>query len=99
MPPERNHCFRQQVPLTEETGQKRNQCGADQSNTAACHKLLHALRLGTGVVIAVALKQVDCTPDAETSSECDDECLKNGYCAIEKCHKCVPPCTFAPFGR
>ena len=61
--------------------------------------MLHALRLGTGVVVAVAFQQVDGTSDTETGTQCDDESLKNGYCAVEKCHKCVPPCTLRPYGR
>ena len=38
------------------------------------------------------------SPDAETCTQCDDESLKNCYCAVEKCHKCVPPCTLRPYG-
>ena len=63
------------------------------------NELLHALALGTGVVVAVTLQQVDGSPDAETGTQCDNESLKNGYCAIEKCHKCVPPCTMRPCRR
>ena len=51
------------------------------------------------VVVAVDFQQVDSTPDAKTSTQCDDESLKNGYCAVEKCHKCVLPCTMRPCGR
>ena len=39
-----------------------------------------------GVVVAVAFEQVDGSPDAETCTEGDNEGLKNGYCAVEKCH-------------
>ena len=49
------------------------------------------MSIGTGVVVAVAFQQVDSSPDAETGTQCDDEGLKNGDCAVEKCHKCVPP--------
>ena len=56
------------------------------------------MSIGTGVVVAVALQQVDGSPDAETGIQCDDESLKNGYCAVKKCHKCVPPCTMRPNG-
>ena len=56
------------------------------------------MSIGTGVVVAVAFQQVDSSPDAETGTQCDDEGLKNGYCAVEKCHKCVPPCTMRPYG-
>ena len=34
--------------LAEQTRQQRNQGDAHQSNTAASHELLHALRLGAG---------------------------------------------------
>ena len=44
-------------------------------------------------------QQVDGSPDAETGTQCDDESLKNGDCAVEKCHKCVPPCTLRPCWR
>ena len=52
----------------------------------------------TRVVVAVTLQQVDRSPDAEAGTQCDNEGLKNGYCAVEKCHKCVPPCTMRPYG-
>lgn len=50
-----------------------------------CATLSH-MSICTGVVVAVAFKQVDCTPDAETCAESDNKGLKNGYCAVEKCH-------------
>ena len=56
------------------------------------------MSIGTGVVVAVAFQQVDSSPDAEAGTQCDNEGLKNGYCAVEKCHKCVPPCTMRPKG-
>ena len=56
------------------------------------------MSIGTGVVVAVAFQQVDGSPDAEAGTQCDNEGLKNGYCAVEKCHKCVPPCTMRPCG-
>lgn len=59
---------------------------------------LSTMSICTRVVVAVALQQVDCAPDAKTSTQCDDESLKNGYCAVKKCHKCVPPCTMRPYG-
>ena len=39
------------------------------------------------IVIAVALQEVDDTPNAETGTECDYEGLKNGDCLSKKCHK------------
>ena len=50
-----------------------------------CVTLPH-MSICAGVIVAVALKQVDCTPDAKTCAQSDNESLKNGYCAIEKCH-------------
>ena len=71
----------------EQTAQQGNQGNADQSDTAASHELLHALRLRAGVVVAVTFQQVDDTPDAETSAQSDNESLQNGDCLIKKCHK------------
>ena len=85
--------------LTKKSRKQRHQSRADQCHATTGHELLHALRLGTGVVVAVTLQQVDGSPDAETGTQCDNESLKNGYCAIEKCHKCVPPCTMRPCRR
>jgi hypothetical protein len=64
-----------------------NQGGADQTDTAACHQLLHALGLGTGVIVAVAFQQVNCAPHAETGTQSDNEGLQNTNCGIEKSHK------------
>ena len=47
---------------------------------------LLTMSICAGVIVAVALKQIDCTPDAKTCAQSDNESLKNGYCAIEKCH-------------
>ena len=55
-------------------------------SVAFCVTLWH-MNIGTGVVRAVALQQVDDTPDAETSAQSDNEGLKNGDNLIEKCHK------------
>ena len=70
----------------EKVSEKGNQGGADEGNTAACHQLLHALRLGTGVIVAVAFEQVNGTPDTETGTEGDDKRLENADCAGEKRH-------------
>jgi len=53
------------------------------------YQLLHALRLGTGVIVAVAFEQVDGTPDAQARTESDDEGLENFYRAVEKFHELV----------
>ena len=44
------------------------------------------MSIGTGVVIAITLQQVDRTPDAKTGTESHDKGLKNGNCRVEKCH-------------
>jgi len=44
------------------------------------------MSIAAGVVVAVTFQQVDNAPDTETGTERDNEGLKNGYCAIEKCH-------------
>ena len=62
-----------------------------------CVTLSH-MSIAAGVILSVAFQQVDRSPDAEAGTQCDNEGLKNGYCAVEKCHKCVPPCTLRPYG-
>ena len=44
------------------------------------------MSIRTGVIVAVTLQQVNCTPDAETGTKCHNECLKNGNCTVEKSH-------------
>ena len=39
------------------------------------------------VVVAVTFQQVDDTPDTKTSTQSDNESLKNGNCLFKKCHK------------
>ena len=51
-----------------------------------CVTLWH-MSISSGIVIAVALQEVDDTPNAETGTECDYEGLKNGDCLSKKCHK------------
>ena len=48
------------------------------------HKLLDALRLGAGVVVAVAFHEVDNTPHCETCAEGDNERLKNRDSLIDE---------------
>lgn len=81
--PRRISCVR----LTEEAGKQRNEYDADQGYAAARHELLHTLAFCTRVVVAVTFEQVDCTPDAETGTERDDEGLENLNSRVEKCHK------------
>lgn len=44
------------------------------------------MSIGTRVIVAVALQQVDGSPDAETGTECDDESLQYFDCTVEKFH-------------
>ena len=74
------------VGLTEQTGEQRHEGDTDESDAATSHQLLHALRLGTGVIIAVAFEQVDCTPDTETGTQSNNEGLENTNCRVKKCH-------------
>jgi hypothetical protein len=51
------------------------------------HELLDALRLGAGVVVAVAFHEVDNTPHCETCAEGDNERLKNRDSLIDESHR------------
>ena len=44
------------------------------------------MSISAGVIVAVALKQVDGSPDAQACTECHYESLQYSYCAVEKCH-------------
>ena len=70
----------------EQPGEQSYKDHADYGYTSAGHKLLHALALGAGVVVAVTFQQVDNAPDTETGTERDNEGLKNGDCLFKKCH-------------
>ena len=70
----------------EEAAQQGDEGGADQGDTAAGHQLLDALGLRAGVIVAVAFKQVDDTPDTETGTDGNDEGLENRYSRSKKSH-------------
>lgn len=70
----------------EQPGEQRYKDHANNGYTSTGHKLLHALALGAGVVVAVTFQQVDNAPDTETGTERDNEGLKNGDCLFKKCH-------------
>ena len=70
----------------EQPGEQRYKDHADNGYTSTGHKLLHALRFGARVVVAVTFQQVDNAPDTETGTERDNEGLKNGDCLFKKCH-------------
>ena len=71
----------------EQPGEQRYKNHTNNGYTSTGHKLLHALALGAGVVVAVTFQQVDDTPDTKTSAQSDNESLKNGNCLFKKCHK------------
>ena len=70
----------------EQPGEQRYKDHADYGYTSAGHELLHALALGARVVVSVTFQQVDDAPDTKTSTERDNEGLKNGDCLFKKCH-------------
>ena len=51
-----------------------------------CVSLRH-MSIGTRVVRAVAFQKVDDSPDAETGTQCNHQCLEYSYCLSKKCHK------------
>ena len=71
----------------EQPGEQRYKNHTNNGYTSASHELLHALGLGARVVIAITFQQVDDTPDTKTSTQSDNESLKNGNCLFKKCHK------------
>ena len=70
----------------EQSGEQRYKNHTNNGYTSASHELLHALRFGARVVVAVTFQQVDDTPDTKTSAQSDNESLKNGNCLFKKCH-------------
>lgn len=79
-----------------EAGEQRYEGGADESDAAARHQLLHTLGLGTGVVVTVAFEQVNHAPNTETSTESNNESLENTNCRSKKCHMVAT--SFSRFG-
>ena len=71
----------------EQPGEQRYKNHTNNGYTSASHELLHALRFGARIVVAVTFQQVDDTPDTKTSAQSDNESLKNGNCLFKKCHK------------
>ena len=57
-----------------------------------CVSLRH-MSIGTGVIVAVALQQVDGSPDTKTGTECYNESLQYTDCCVKKCQ------TFSSFAR
>ena len=70
----------------EQPGEQRYKNHTNNGYTSTGHKLLHSLRLGARVVVAVTFQQVNDAPDTKTGTERDNEGLKNGDCLFKKCH-------------
>ena len=64
-----------------------NKGAADQSDAAARHELLHALALGSGIVISVAFEQIDHAPNTEAGTESNNEGLENVNSRVKKIHR------------
>ena len=73
----------QSAEQVSELGDERD---ADKGDTAARDELLHALRLGRGVIAAVALQQINGTPYTQTAAQSDDHSLHNVYSTVKKFH-------------
>lgn len=44
------------------------------------------MSIGTGVIVAVALHEIDHSPHRKTRTERDNKRLENRDCLIDKCH-------------
>ena len=61
----------------DEGGELGDQHQTDDGNASTSHELLHALALGTGVIVAVTFQQVDAAPCADAAAQCDHQCTQN----------------------
>ena len=75
--------------LTEQAGEQGHEDETDERDAAAGHELLHALALGSGIVIAVALEEIDRAPDCEAGTESDNEGLENINGRVKEIHNIV----------
>ena len=73
--------------LTEKAGEQGNEGHTDEGNAAARHELLHALALGSGIVISVAFEQIDHAPNTEAGTESNNESLENVNSRVKKIHR------------
>src|SRR5699024_11806699 len=74
------------LSLAKQAAQQGHEGGADEGDTAAGHKLLHALAFRAGVVRAITFQQVNTAPHAKASAQGHNEGLQDFDCAIEKFH-------------
>ena len=75
--------------LTEQAGEQGYEDEANQGDAAARHELLHALGLGSGIVVAIAFEEVDRAPDGEAGTESDNEGLENINGRVKEIHNIV----------
>ena len=69
--------------LAEQVGELGDEGDADEGDTAARDELLHPLRLGRGVIAAVALQQIDRSPNTQTAAQSDDNSLHDITAALK----------------
>ena len=67
--------------------EQRHQDHAHNGDPRPGHELLHALGFGAWVVVTISFQKIDDSPHAQTSTQGDNEGLKNGDSLIKKCHK------------
>ena len=75
--------------LTEQAGEQGHEDEANQGDPASRHQLFHALALGSGIVIAIALEEIDRAPDCEAGTESDNEGLENINGRVKEIHNIV----------
>ena len=86
------------VGSAQQAGQQGNQGNADQGNSTTGHKLLYALRLGAGVVLAISFQKVDAAPNTERTAKGYNEGLQSFDCRVEEFHIVSPfPTHFVPY--
>ena len=76
--------YRHSPGLTEQTGEKRNEGDAHESDPAARHKLFDSLRFCARVVVTITFQKVDAAPDTEARAQRDNESLKNVHSRIKE---------------
>ena len=54
--------------------------------SVVCRASLPYMSIRAGVVVAVALHEIDNAPNAKTSPKSNNKCFQNAYCGSKKCH-------------
>ena len=78
--------YRYSPGLTEQTGEKRNEGDAHESDAAARHKLFDPLRFSARIIVTITFQKVDAAPDAKARAQRDNEGLKNVNSRIKEIH-------------